>query len=78
MYKSKLPLRNGREFCGGFLLQSLEAPNGTVFGSALGVVTQLQLKAGETIQCTTGALVGMESTVDYRVEQVGDLFDMRQ
>lgn len=70
--------RFGAGFFGGtgFILQSLEASKGTVFLSASGVVTKLKLRPGETIRCTTGALVGMESTVDYRVEQVGGLFDM--
>ncbi|KAL7493055.1 hypothetical protein ACHAWT_002709 [Skeletonema menzelii] len=68
--------RFGAGFFGGagFILQELSG-QGHVFLNAGGVITKIELQAGETIRCTTGALVGMQASVGYRVEMVGGLFD---
>jgi uncharacterized protein (AIM24 family) len=53
----------------GFLLQGLTG-TGYAFLNARGVVIKKHLRAGERWKVDTGALVGFENGVDYRVEEV--------
>jgi uncharacterized protein (AIM24 family) len=53
----------------GFLLQGLSG-TGYAFLNARGVVIKKLLRKGERWKVDTGALVGFESGVDYRVEEV--------
>jgi uncharacterized protein (AIM24 family) len=56
----------------GFLLQGLSG-TGYAFLNASGVVIKKLLRKGERWKVDTGALVGFESGVDYRVEEVHGL-----
>lgn len=56
----------------GFLLQGLTG-TGYAFLNARGVVIKKHLRAGERWKVDTGALVGFENGVDYRVEEVRGL-----
>lgn len=63
--------RFGAGFFGGegFILQRLTG-DGLVFVHASGTLTEMTLKAGETLRVDTGCLVGMEPSVDYDIQMV--------
>lgn len=68
--------RLGAGFFGGegFILQKLEG-DGNTFVHAGGTVIERQLN-NEVIRVDTGCIVGFETTIDYSIEQAGNLRSM--
>ncbi len=58
----------------GFILQQLEG-DGRAFVHAGGTVIERQLN-GETLRVDTGCIVGFEPSIDYSIEQAGNLRSM--
>jgi len=58
----------------GFILQRLRG-NGMVFIHAGGTIVEKQL-SGETLRVDTGCIVAFESTIDYDIQQSGNLKSM--
>ncbi len=58
----------------GFILQKLEG-DGMAFVHAGGTIIERQLN-GETIKVDTGCIVGFEDTIDYDIQQAGNLKSM--
>jgi uncharacterized protein (TIGR00266 family) len=59
----------------GFIMQKLEG-DGKVFMHAGGTIMQRELAAGEQIQVDTGCLVALTHSVQYDVQQVGNIKSM--
>lgn len=68
--------RLGAGFFGGegFILQTLEG-DGNTFVHAGGTVIERQLN-NEVLKVDTGCIVGFETTIDYSIEQAGNLRSM--
>jgi len=68
--------RIGAGFFGGegFILQKLEG-DGRAFVHAGGTVVERQLN-NETLKVDTGCIVGFEDSIDYNIEQAGNLKSM--
>ncbi|MEM7125746.1 MAG: TIGR00266 family protein [Chloroflexota bacterium] len=68
--------RLGAGFFGGegFILQKLQG-DGNVFIHAGGTIHERQLR-GETLRVDTGCIVAFESTIDYDIQQAGNLKSM--
>jgi uncharacterized protein (TIGR00266 family) len=68
--------RLGAGFFGGegFILQKLEG-DGSAFVHAGGTVIERQLN-NEVLRVDTGCIVGFETTIDYSIEQAGNLRSM--
>ena len=56
----------------GFIMQKLDG-DGQVFLHAGGTVVERELKAGETLHVDTGCLVAMEQTVEFDIQQAGNI-----
>jgi len=56
----------------GFIMQKLEG-SGQVFMHAGGTVVDRTLKSGEVLQVDTGCIVALEHTVDYDIQQAGNI-----
>ena len=56
----------------GFIMQRLQG-DGLCFVHAGGMLTQMQLAAGETLRVDTGCLVGLQPSVTYDIQMVGGL-----
>jgi uncharacterized protein (TIGR00266 family) len=56
----------------GFIMQKLEG-DGQVFLHAGGTIVEKQLAAGEVIHIDTGCVVAYESTIDFNIEQAGNI-----
>jgi uncharacterized protein (TIGR00266 family) len=59
----------------GFIMQKLEG-DGLVFMHAGGTVVEKTLAAGEALHCDTGCVVGFESSVNFDIEQAGNIKSM--
>ncbi len=56
----------------GFIMQKLEG-DGQVFLHAGGTVVEKELEPGETIHIDTGCVVAYEASVDFNIEQAGNI-----
>ena len=56
----------------GFIMQKLEG-DGQVFLHAGGTVVERELGSGEVIHIDTGCVVAYEATVDFNIEQAGNI-----
>ncbi len=56
----------------GFIMQKLEG-DGLIFLHAGGTIREQQLGPGESIQVDTGCLVALTDTVNYDVQQAGNI-----
>lgn len=56
----------------GFIMQKLEG-DGQVFMHAGGTIVEKQLGSGEVIHIDTGCVVAYEATVDFNIEQAGNI-----
>ena len=56
----------------GFIMQKLEG-DGQVFLHAGGTIVEKQLEPGEVIHIDTGCVVGYEASVDFNIEQAGNI-----
>jgi len=56
----------------GFIMQKLEG-DGMTFLHAGGTIVERQLQAGEVIHIDTGCIVAFESTVDFDIQQAGNI-----
>jgi uncharacterized protein (TIGR00266 family) len=56
----------------GFIMQKLEG-DGQVFLHAGGTIVEKQLGPGEVIHIDTGCVVAYEATVDFNIEQAGNI-----
>ena len=59
----------------GFIMQRLDG-DGLVFLHAGGTIREIELAAGQTLHVDTGCIVGMTSTVQFDVQQVGGVKSM--
>ena len=59
----------------GFIMQKLEG-DGLVFVHAGGTIREVELAAGETLHVDTGCLVAMTSSVDFDIQQAGNIKSM--
>lgn len=56
----------------GFIMQKLEG-SGMVFMHAGGTVVDRELNAGETLHVDTGCIVAMQPTVNFEIQQAGNI-----
>ena len=56
----------------GFVMQKLEG-DGLIFAHAGGTVVERQLKPGEILHADTGCLVALEKSVQFEIEQAGNI-----
>lgn len=59
----------------GFIMQKLEG-DGLVFLHAGGTIREVELAAGESLHVDTGCLVGHTSTVEFDIQQAGNVKSM--
>ena len=59
----------------GFIMQKLEG-DGLVFVHAGGTIREVELAAGESLHVDTGCLVAMTSSVDFDLQQAGNIKSM--
>ena len=58
----------------GFIMQRLQG-DGLAFVHAGGMLTQMELAAGETLRVDTGCLVALQPSVSYDIQFVGERED---